>query len=492
MEYRTTLSGEATDDVVIYLPQDEIEDSLWEQIQTMADSDAFEGGKIRIQPDSHWGKGAAIGFTMPLTSRIVPNTIGKDIGCGVYANKITADPSVWEDSDIVDKIDMALRERIPMERKVHGWDRDYHLVNEFPWDVCEDKLSNLSDSVGADVASNVEFFEGYGEDYFKNLCKRIGYDNKRAIKSLGTLGGGNHFIEFGSDSNDEMWFVIHSGSRGIGATIADYWQDQAIKAQDNRPAQVRDVLKEYPESYFKFDLESVSDSDLMNWVQGGMGEDWKNMDAIKEEYIDSDPQQIQATKQELNGRIKGLTEMDADEEALAYLEGEDAYGYYIDMIFAQTYAEQNRLKMAEYVVEALGRVLGQDVQVERDIHSVHNYVDFDDLIIRKGATRAHEGEEFLIPLNMGEGVLIAKGKGNEEWNYSGPHGAGRQMGRGEANRNLTHEEVEEALKHISATERPRDEAPQAYKDVALIKEAVQPTAELTETINVLHNLKAPD
>lgn len=489
---QTQFSGSATDDVVIYLPEDLVEESLNDQIQEMADSEAFDDGKIRIMPDGHWGAGAAIGFTMTMSGRAVPNTVGKDIGCGVYASKLSIDKELWDDPDTVGELDSGIRNAVPMGRNVHDWNRDYHLVNEFPWDVCEDKLSTLEENLDEDIRESVEFFEGYGGDYLNEMCRRIEYDVDRAITSLGTLGGGNHFIEFGTDSNEDIWIVIHSGSRGIGATIADYWQEEAKKAQDERATELREALSEYPKDYFRFDIDSVGDRDLINWVQGGMGQDWKDMDTIKQEYIDTNPSKIEEIQNELNTIAREIAQREKDGQELAYLEGEDVYGYYIDMIFAQTYAEENRRKMAEYSVQELSKISGTPVDQEKIIHSIHNYIDFEDQVIRKGATRAYEGEEFVIPLNMADGVIIAEGKGNSDWNNSGPHGAGRTMGRREADETLSDEEVAEALQHISATELPKDEAPQAYKDAALIKEAIEPTANVKDTITVLHNLKAPE
>lgn len=488
---KTHFSGSATDDVIIYLPDSEIEDSLREQIQTVSDSEAFEGGKIRIMPDGHWGAGATIGFTMPIIDRAVPNTVGKDIGCGVYASKLSVDPEVWGDSETVEEIDLAIRDSVPMGREVHGREREFHLVNEFPWDICEDKLSTFEENLGEEVREAVDHFEGYGESYLKNLCERVGYNSDRIINSLGTLGGGNHFIEFGTDSNNDMWLAIHSGSRGIGETISSHWQDEAKKAQDERSGQLREALSEYPEEYFKFDWETVEDRDLINWVQGGMKEDWKNMDAIEEEYGETNPERIEELHGELTDIAREITQRETDDE-LAYLEGEDAYGYYIDMIFAQTYAEENRRKMAEYSIESIEETISESVSEDKIIHSIHNYIDFEDLIIRKGATRAYEGEEFVIPLNMADGVLIAEGKGNPDWNYSGPHGAGRRLGRREADETLSDIEVADALKDIMATEKPKDEAPQAYKSAELIRKAILPTAEVKDSINVIHNIKAPE
>lgn len=489
---QTHIPGSATDDVIVYLPEDQIEESLYDQVQEMADAEAFEGGKIRIMPDGHWGKGAAIGFTMPMSGRAVPNTVGKDIGCGVYASRLSANPKIWENKETVYRLDEEIRESVPMGRNVHGWNRDYHLVNQFPWDVCENKLSTLEENLSVSIRDYVDFFDGYGGDYLNELCERVHYDVDRAIESLGTLGGGNHFIEFGTDSNDDVWVVIHSGSRGIGATIADYWQEEAKKAQDERATELREALSDYSEEYFHFDLYDVGDRDLINWVQGGMGEDWKDMDTIEEKYSDTNPTRIEELHGELTDIAREITQQEKDDQELAYLEGEDVYGYYIDMIFAQTYAEENRRKMADYTIDSMESVLEQSVTVDKTIHSIHNYIDFEDTVIRKGATRAYEGEEFVIPLNMADGVIIAEGKGNSNWNNTGPHGSGRALGRREADETLNEKEVAAALEHIDATEIPMDEAPQAYKDAAMIKEAIEPTAEVKDTIKVLHNLKAPE
>lgn len=478
--YYTDISGKYAN-VRVYLPKEEIEDTLWDQLHKKADSPAFENGKIRIMPDGHYSSAATIGFTMPYNGRVVPDTVGVDIGCGVYGiqlENITREEIVQNSS----KLDSILRENVPVGQEVHGWDRDYHFVNDFPWDKCTEKLQMLSESLGVDLQSKLDF-DGYGEEYIKSLCQKVGYPVNKVICSQGTLGGGNHFIEFGEDSNKSVWVVIHSGSRGIGSKIGDYWIDKATPHTEH----FREKLQEYPSSYFKFDPVEVSNNELIRWITGGFGEDWKNMDVIQTDY-DSNPEQIEVIREELVSLKYDFLEQSAEE--YDYLE--PGYEYLIDMIFAQTYAEENRRLMGEIIVETLTEYYKSPISITKSIQSVHNYIDFTDLVVRKGATKATDGTEFLIPLHMGKGVIIGTGKGNPDWNNSGPHGAGRRMSRTAIEKQTSQEDVEKSLKNIIASEKPIQESPQAYKDPELIESLLEPTAEYTDLIKSFYNIKAPE
>jgi len=211
------------------LSKDESEEEAVEQIQKMVDHEAFTGDSdVEIMSDFHWGSGAVIGFTMPVKNRICPNTIGVDIGCGMYAMNLGQTGHDWNEEQVLHTVDQKIRENIPLGYDVHNRG-DYHMYNDFPWELCQEKLDSFVENSDFD-SIDVE----YSGEYFSDLCKRVGYDSTRAIDSVGTLGGGNHFIEIGQDSEDDTWVIIHSGSRGIGAETAQHWQDKATSLTTRR------------------------------------------------------------------------------------------------------------------------------------------------------------------------------------------------------------------------------------------------------------------
>lgn len=480
----------------VFLDEEHLEESAREQIQSMVNHEAISGN-VRIMPDTHLGSGSVIGFTMPIdrdTHRVVPNIVGVDIGCGMYAVNLgrehrlafDEDASEAERFEMHERIDSEIREQVPFGREVHSRN-DYHIKDDFPWGELNETLAEFESALGVDIREELEWFDGYDIDYFKQLCReRAHEDITRAINSLGSLGGGNHFIELGeSVETGDLWAVIHSGSRGIGAKTADYWQERAADIHDDRADLVRRELEEVNPDFYKFDLETVSDSDLLDWVQGGMGEDFKDMDAVRDYYSD-DKQHIEATHTKLQAASQIPQEISRGND-LDYLEGSAAYGYFVDMIFCQRYASESRKQMADTVAGALA------ADVKEEIESVHNFIDFSDLVIRKGACPARDGERIVIPFNMRDGTIIARGKGNDEWNQSAPHGAGRVMSRTQAFDELDFEDFEESMDDVfstSVTEATLDEAPFAYKRVEVIEDAIGPTAEIIDRLEPVHNLKA--
>jgi tRNA-splicing ligase RtcB len=419
----------------VFLEEEQLEQTAHEQVQTLVNHAAFRN-PVRVMSDAHWGKGSVIGFTMPLGDRVVPNTIGVDIGCGLHAVNLGPELPVSGT-----ELDDEIRSRVPMGSNVRS-NTAYDMEQEFPWHRANETVEHFEESYGHDLN-----FDGYDMEYFTDLCRRVGVSEDRAINSIGTLGGGNHFIEFGrSVATDDFWAVVHSGSRGLGYNTANYWQDRATECMDQR---------EGP------DIEA-------------------EIERIREEY----------EGKEIERRVEELHENRADRdrnETLDYLEGEEAHGYFIDMIFAQRYASENRREMARQIVDVLG------VESQDEVESVHNFIDFRDLMIRKGATRAYEDERIIIPFNMRDGTLICEGKSNSEWNFSAPHGAGRVMSRRQAFRDLDLDAFREQMSDIFSTsvdEDTLDEAPPAYKDSALIEQAIEPTASIIDRLEVVHNLKA--
>jgi tRNA-splicing ligase RtcB len=445
---------------------EDVEQEALDQIQEMVDHEAFAGDDdVAIMPDTHWGAGAVIGFTMPVKDRVVPNTIGVDIGCGMFAVKLDV-PQFDKDDETLAEIDEEIRERVPMGFEVHDRN-DYHILNDFPWAMCQAKLDTFDQHTEFDLPSPTEV---YTESYFEELCQQIGYDQGRAINSMGTLGGGNHFIELGTDSDGDVWCIIHSGSRGIGAEIAQYWQEKATNKTTMRKS-----IEDVPES-----------------VREYMNDDWKpKAEKIRADFEAGD---IQSKFDEVSQAIQEYGPSTSDRNTdLDYLEGDEATGYIIDMIFAQTYASESRKKMARAVDEAVADALGLDTanaQFLDQIESVHNYIDFEDATIRKGACRAHEGERLVVPFNMAYGTILARGKGKDDWNNSSAHGAGRAMSRTAAKDQFDQDDFDEQIGDVFMSKQPMDEIPGAYKPAGEIEEALGDSVEVLDRVNPFLSIKA--
>ncbi|WP_435346618.1 RtcB family protein [Haloarchaeobius sp. HRN-SO-5] len=459
-----------------------VEPATVDQIQTLVDHPAFTE-PVRVMPDTHPGAGAPIGFTMPLPDRVVPNVVGVDVGCGMAATNLGPDLPL----DGPER-ERRVREAVPMGRAVHDYDDAPHLVDEFPFDraneafdrfaaAYEERFGQPVDPVGFD-------FDGYDGDYFESLCRRVLGRQRQGmgyvIQSAGTLGGGNHFVEFArARESGDYWLVIHSGSRYLGKSVAEYWQHRA--SQYRNADAIRDAIPgEYAE-YLKFDPETVGDADLYRWVTGGMGESHLRTERIRADFEGSE---IEAVFDVLSRPLQDVPDR---EESLDWLDGREAHGYYVDMLFAQQYARWNRDLMSEAVCAAL------DVDPVDRFQSVHNYVDFQDLTIRKGATPARDGQRLVVPFNMADGSVLARGRGNDAYHRTAPHGAGRVMSRREAHETGSVEAFEAAMADVyseSVVESVLDEAPMAYKSAEAIAEAIEPTAEVVDWLEVVHNLKA--
>lgn len=476
------LEGEYTTARILVEDESLIEENCLEQIRELIDHPAFTE-PVRIMPDAHWGAGAPVGFTMSLPDKVVPNIVGVDVGCGMTATKI-GDELPLDGPERERRI----RDVVPMGRDVHEYDDAPHLVEEFPFDraneVFEQFASAYEDEFERPLDPLQFEFDEYDGEYFKSLCRRV-LGRKRQgmgyiIRSAGTLGGGNHFIEFAkARQSGDYWVVVHSGSRYLGKSVAEYWQHRA--SQYRNADAVREAIPHEYAEYLKFDLETVTDSDLYEWVTGGKGESHLRKGRIREDFEGD----------EVNEVFEKLSRPDEDveerNEDLDWLDGREAHGYYVDMLFAQQYARWNRALMSEAICEVLG------VEPLDRVESIHNYIDFKDLTIRKGATPAREKQRLIIPFNMAEGSILARGRGNDEWNQTAPHGAGRVMGRREAHEKLSVEEFEAAMADVyseSVVDAVVDEAPMAYKPTEAIAEAIEPTAEIVDWLEVVHNLKA--
>lgn len=479
-----TIEGESTDAKVMGLLPSELETNVIDQIRTMVDHEAFEGN-VRVMPDTHVGSGATIGFTMPMGAdplRVCPNTIGVDIGCGMIAAKVDLE---YDDTS-APLIEENVRDTVPMGYHQHGHGQPYNMREDFPYDELESKWERVKSQLDVE---DPDWFDGFGwDEYIDPMCYRVEYDTDDVIGSMGTLGGGNHFIELCEDTSGDYWFVLHSGSRGIGLAIAQYWQDEATRFRTND--WIREQLPEELEGYVVPDMD---DSELTQWFKGGKGQSYIDSDAIKEAVNDN------YLIGYIHDQIRTAHPQHRDvNESLDYLEDQEAAGYLLDMVFAQTYAWENRTQMIELIVDAV------DADIVETVHSPHNMIDFreppaDDAgiepVLRKGATRAHEDERFVLPMNMSDGTFICRGNGNAKWNYTAPHGAGRVMSRTQAFNEVEMEDFEATMDDIYSTsvvDDTRDEAPQAYKDTALIVDAIEPTADIEHHLDPLINWKATE
>lgn len=383
-----------------------IDDVSSRQIIELCSQKFAEGEKIRIMPDVHAGAGCTIGTTMTVSDKIVPNLVGVDIGCGMETVRLK------ETHIELQKLDKLIYAKIPSGFNIRSKPHRY-----------AEKI-----------------------DLAKLRCfERINAD--RAEKSLGTLGGGNHFIEADKGSDGSIYIVIHSGSRHLGLETAKYYQNEGYR-QLNRSSQ-----KEINE-------------------------------LIAEMKAQGREKQIQ---KELK-KLENVKRTDIPKH-LAYVEGKLFDDYIHDMKIVQEYAMLNRQAMMDEIIKGMG------LHVTEQFTTVHNYIDTENMILRKGAVSAQAGEKLLIPINMRDGSLICIGKGNPEWNCSAPHGAGRLMSRSEAKQSFTVSEYKKQMNGIfttSVNQSTLDECPMAYKDMNAILDNIGETADVADIIKPIYNFKAGD
>ena len=383
-----------------------IEDEAREQIRRMCDYELSRGSKIRIMPDVHAGAGCTIGTTMTITDKVCANLVGVDIGCGMLTSKLK------------DKI------------------IDFPTLDE----ACHY------------IPSGFNVWDGRQKrfDLTRLKCFRNLRDTKRLERSLGTLGGGNHFVELDKSSSGEYYLIIHSGSRNLGKQVAEYYQNLAMELHQGK------------EKYLK----------------------------TREELIRTYKEQ--GRRQEIQGALKELTwqkhKSDIPDD-LAYLYGEYMNDYLHDIVICQEFADESRKLMAEIIVKHCRYT------VEEQFSTIHNYINVDEMILRKGAISARKGEKILIPMNMRDGCIIGIGKGVEEWNYSAPHGAGRIMSRKAAREKLSMDEYKKTMENngiytTSVNEDTLDEAPMAYKSIDNILEDIKETVDILSVIKPAYNFKA--
>lgn len=385
-----------------------VEEGAIEQIRRMCDYALTEGCKIRIMPDVHAGKGCTIGTTMTVKDKVCPNIVGVDIGCGMYTVKLA-------------------------DRKL-----DFEKMDE----ACHD------------IPSGRNVWEGRMErfDLTELRCYRSLRDSKRLERSLGTLGGGNHFIEIDQAADGTNYLVIHSGSRNLGKQVAEVYQQLAIDlhmGKEDYFRQREEIIRTYKEAGKRAEIQ----------------------EALKELKDNYETQTLSVP------------------EDICWLYGAFLEDYLHDVEICQRFARRNRERMAEIILEKAG------MNAIESFHTIHNYIDTKEMILRKGAIAAHAGEKVLIPINMRDGSIIAVGKGNPEWNDSAPHGAGRVMSRAKAKESLDLESYQESMKGIyttSVNESTLDEAPMAYKSLEDILDVVDETVDILDILKPVYNFKASD
>ena len=385
-----------------------IEEEAIEQIRRMCDYEFTAGSKVRIMPDVHAGKGCTIGTTMTVIDKAVPNVVGVDIGCGMYT------------------------------------------VNLGNIEIDFEKL----DEACHFVSSGMNVWQGRQEhfDLQQLRCFRELKDSKRLERSLGTLGGGNHFIEVDKAADGTKYLVIHTGSRNLGKQVAEIYQRLAVD------------------------------------LNRGMEDYFEQRDKIIRTYKEQGRRsEIQAALKEIAWKkANGPTSIPED---LCYLHGKYFEDYLADVEICQQFAKRNREMIAEIILDRCG------LTAIDAFHTIHNYIDTGEMILRKGAIAAHKGEKVLIPINMRDGSVLAVGRGNPEWNYSAPHGAGRVMSRAGARQRLSLEEYKKEMEGIyttSVNEDTLDEAPMAYKSLSDIIDVIGESVEVIEVLKPIYNFKASE
>ena len=381
---------------------DNVEQEAISQIIMLLNQQFAEGSTVRIMPDTHAGAGCTIGTTMTIHGKVVPYMVGVDIGCGMETVLLR---DTYVELQMLDKI---IREKIP---------------------------------AGFDVRKNAHEMALQTRIHELRCVKQVNLN--RAYSSVGTLGGGNHFIELDRDDEGKLYLVIHSGSRNLGKQVADYYQNIAVQQR-------------------KLDTNAAQEL----------------IAALK----------AQGKEKEIQQRLKKLP-ISAANKALAWLEGQLLEDYLHDMAITQEYADINRRCMSQEIIKAA------KLKAEESFTTIHNYIDIENGILRKGAISAREGERVLIPINMRDGSLLCTGKGNPDWNWSAPHGAGRLMSRRQAKDSITLTQYKESMKGIYSSTVDRstiDEAPFAYKPMNEIMANIVDTVTINKVLRPLYNFKSAE
>lgn len=433
----------------VFIDRFSIDKGTMAQIKTMILHPSVNN--VRIMPDCHRGKGCCIGFTSELTGKIVPNYIGGDIGCGIISyclNKKLSDLNM----SVVD-IEKIIRDETPMGTREFSINDENNIpvndtdINELCTKAYDEayNFANMYDKKFKESISSYGLPD-YSIEWFKNKCIQTQIDYSYVLRSIGSLGGGNHFIEVNVNKDGILYITIHTGSRGFGQAICSYHQNKINETKYLDYDALDDKRKKL--------MRKIKDAKMLKMV----------MDDIKNNLI--------------------------SEKHPDYLETDEAYEYYFDMIFAQKYAELNRRVILQRILDKLN--LGKIVD-ENIIESIHNYIDFNDFILRKGAISASKDKLCLVSLNMRDGILLCRGKGNKDWNYSSAHGAGRLLTRSESENKITLEMFKNVMKSVYSTSvltETIDESPFSYKDSEQIKKLISESVEIIEQLYPVINVKA--
>lgn len=392
------LKGKYCKDCKIYT--DNIEQDALSMIYHFLDHPMFEESKIRIMPDVHAGKDIVVGFTVPFTDHVNPDHVGGDIGCSV-STAITDLPVNEADYPAIEK---TIRENVKFGMTIH--EKSVYDVKQL-YKHLQTRLGEARQQWPA-MVNNMDVTE----KGITAFLKRIDMSEHMFYHSIGTVGGGNHFVEVGVTPEGNYAFTAHCGSRNLGQKVWKYWKLEACKLVDS---------------------------------------------------------------------------------AKGYLTGEAMRGYITDMVISQAYAEYNHMVIDRLVMEAIVSSSGKKAAITEQIYTTHNYIDFGMKMLRKGAVAAPEGKKLVIPFNMRDGLIIARGKGNDDWNQSAPHGAGRLLSRADAKELIALDEYRESMKGIYSTSVGTgtiDESPMAYKDPKEILRLIDDTVEVEYFIRPVINLKA--
>lgn len=393
-----------------------IEQNAISQLITLMNQESLAGSQVRIMPDCHSGKGCVVGTTMTIHDSVIPNLVGVDIGCGMLAIKLK------EKRINLPEFDSIVRKNIPSGGSVHN-----HPIDDF----------NLSE--------------------LRCIQSKGKIKQDLAHKSIGTLGGGNHFIELDKDSSDNIWLVIHTGSRHLGLEVCDHYQKKAYD----------ELVVEANNGTLQDKLDSIKDRLK---AEGRAKEIQFELNKFRKEYVP----------------IKPKVPFE-----LAYCKGQLMQDYLHDMRIVQSFAVKNRQTIAKLILK-YAKLHGIE-----SFDTIHNYIDLDSMILRKGSISAQNGEIVLIPMNMRDGSLICRGKGNPDWNFSAPHGAGRLMSRSDAKANISVSEYKKTMKDAgifstSVGAGTVDESPMAYKPADEIKSLIADTVDILDEIHPIYNFKASD
>ena len=428
MEYE--FNNKEGNKVKVYLPEEEIDKDTLQQIHSLANNPVLD--HIRFMPDTHKGTGCCVGLTSLVNEGIIPNLVGGDIGCGIVCYPLG--DKIKEKK--YEKIDKMIKQLIPMGKgKINHENRTQMEDWENLFIESNKDLDRLKQKY-PDIEIN------YDLEWYNNFSKKIGSDQNYDLMALGSLGSGNHYIELNVDDSELAYITVHTGSRNLGQKVCAFHQKLT---QDQSKVNVKEFHK--------------------------------LADKIPKKIKGED--RIQKEKEIWNELESNLT--------VPWLEKERMYDYLVDMIFTQNYASLNR----KVIVRTICQGLGYEYDEEQIIETIHNYIDFKNMILRKGAISANVGELSIISLNMKEGILLVRGKGNEDWNYSSAHGCGRILNRSQSSK-LNMKEFKKEMANVYSTsvvKETLDESPMAYRDVNLIKKCLEGNVEIITQLKPIINCK---